>query len=76
VVPYSTCVVAGWLVVHVTVAEVVVMPIAVTEVITGADGEDGTDGEAGADGVDAPVVEKVKFAEVASLPAEFCDQTR
>jgi hypothetical protein len=45
------------------VAEFVVMFVAVTEVITGADG------------ADAPVVAKVKFTDVASVPVEFLDST-
>jgi hypothetical protein len=40
-------------------AEVDVMLVAVTDVITGAD---------------AAVVEKMKFADVASVPAEFLDR--
>ena len=63
VVPYSTCVVAAWLVVHVMVAEVDVMALTVTEVIVGA--------AAGA----VPEVVKVKFADVAKAPAAFLDHT-
>jgi hypothetical protein len=47
-------------VVHVIVAEVDVIDVAVTEVITGAAGAE---------------VAKVKFAEVANVPPEFADRT-
>ena len=57
-VPYSTCDVEAWSVVQVIVAEVEVIAVEVTEVITGAD-------SAG--------VAKVKFDEVARAPAEFAD---
>ncbi len=61
-VPNSTWLVEAWSVVHVTIAEVVVILDAVTEVITGAE-------EA-----NAAVVENVKFADVASVPTEFLDR--
>ena len=60
VVPYSICVVEAWSVVQVMVAEVDVTLLEVTAVITGA-------------AAAAAEVEKVRFAEVATVPAEFFD---
>lgn len=59
VVPKETCVVAVWSVVQVMVADVAVMPEAVTEVITGAGG--------------GAAVAKVKFDEVVDVPALFAE---
>jgi hypothetical protein len=59
VVPYSICVVEGWSVVQVIVAEVDAMLDAVTDVITGAETAE---------------VEKTKFVDV-DVPAEFPEIT-
>ena len=60
VVPYSTCVLEDWLVVHVMVAEVDVMFVAVTA--------ENTKGA-------VPDVVKLKFGEVDVTPDELVDTT-
>jgi hypothetical protein len=61
VVPYATCELEAWSVVHVIVAAVELIPVAVTPEMTG-----------GGSGV---LVVKVKFADVAVVPYPFVDRT-